>query len=197
MLRRNIKLRPMPVNARHLNPSHRPALLAHFCALSRRDSYLRFGTYLGTESIEAYVNGIDFERSTVLGVYGDDLELLGVAHLCPEKDTVELGISVLASARRHGVGTLLMRRALSHARLIGASQLFMHCLAENDDLMRLARAAGARFSFSHDEADGFIHVPAVTPFSAAVEFAEEHLGVVDYALKAQRAAWRHAFNRVA
>ena len=154
--------------ARHLNPSHRPALLAHFCALSRRDSYLRFGTYLGTESIEAYVNGIDFERSTVLGVYGDDLTLLGVAHLCPEKDTVELGISVLTTARRRGIGT---------------------------HLMRLARAAGARFSFSHDEADGFIHVPAVTPFSAAVEFAEEHLGVVDYTLKAQLAAWRNAFHR--
>ena len=194
MLRRNIRTVNVPVNARHLNESHRPALLAHFCALSRRDAYLRFGTYVGPESIAAYVNSIDFERSTVLGVYGDDLQLLGVAHLCPEKDVVELGISVLQSARRHGIGALLMRRALSHARLIGASQLFMHCLAENDDLMRLARAAGAQFSFSHDEADGFIHVPTVTPFSAAVEFAEEQIGVVDYTLKAHRAAWRHALR---
>ncbi len=184
----------MPVNARHLNSSHRPALLAHFCALSRRDAYLRFGTYVGPESIANYVNGIDFERSTVLGVYGENLQLNGVAHLCPDRGVVELGISVLATARRRGLGSLLMRRSLSHARMIGAERLFMHCLAENDDLMRLARAAGAEFSFSHDEADGFIHVPRVTPFSAAVEFAEEQMGVVDYALKAQRAAWRHALG---
>jgi GNAT superfamily N-acetyltransferase len=194
MLRRNIRFPPMPMNARHLNPGHRPALLAHFCALSRRDAYLRFGTYAGPESIATYVDGIDFERSTVLGVYGDNLQLIGVAHLCPDRGVVELGISVLANGRRQGIGSLLMRRSLSHARLISAKRLFMHCLAENDDLMRLARASGAEFSFSHDEADGFIHVPPVTPFSAAVELAEEQIGVADYTLKAHRAAWRQAFG---
>ena len=184
----------MHLQARHLSPSHRPALIAHFGALSRRDLYLRFGTFIGPESIAAYVDGIDFARSTVLGVYGDELELLGVAHLCPERSVIELGISVLASVRRRGIGTLLMRRALSHARLVGARQLFMHCLAENADLMRLARAAHADISVSHDEADGFIHVPSVTPFSAALEFAEEQIGVVDYAVKAQRAAWRQVLR---
>ena len=183
----------MHFNARHLNASHRPALVEHFSALSRRDSYLRFGTYVSSETIAAYVNGIDFERSTVLGIYGEELELLGVAHLCPEAGVVELGISVLAGVRRRGLGTLLMRRALAYARLIGAQRLFMHCLAENDDLMRLARAAHAEISISHDEADGFINVPPATAFSAAVEFAEEHFGVVDFAIKAQRAAWRQAF----
>ena len=128
----------------------------------------------------------------MLGVYGDELELLGVAHLCPEQGVVELGISVLAGARRRGIGTLLMRRALGHARLAGARQLFMHCLAENEDLMRLARAARADISISHDEADGYIRVPPVTPFSAALEFAAEQVGVVDFALKAQRVAWREA-----
>jgi GNAT superfamily N-acetyltransferase len=184
-------------SARHLNAAHRPALRAHFLALSRRDAYLRFGTFLAPDSIIAYVDGIDFERSTVLGVFGDDLELVGVAHLCPDNGVVELGISVLEHARRRGIGTLLMRRALGHARLIGASRLFMHCLAENDDLMRLARAAGADVSLHHDEADGYIRVPPLTTWGAAVELAEEQLGVVDYALKAQRAAWRHALKRVA
>ncbi|HUO80638.1 MAG TPA: GNAT family N-acetyltransferase [Steroidobacteraceae bacterium] len=177
------------MNARHLNAAHRTALITHFTALSRRDAYLRFGSHRSAEAIADYVNGIDFGRATVLGVYGDALELLGVAHLCPDGALIELGISVLARARRRGIGTLLMRRALAHARLVGAQRLFMHCLAENDDLMRLARAARAEISISHDEADGFINVPAVTPFSAALEFAEEHIGVVDYALKAQRVAF--------
>ena len=182
----------MVVNARHLNAGHRPALMTHFAALSRRDRYLRFGSYRSAEAIAEYVNGIDFAGSAVLGVYGDELELLGVAHLCPGGALIELGISVLESARRRGVGTLLMRRALAHARLAGARRLFMHCLAENGDLLRLARAAHAEISISHDEADGFINVPVVTPFSAALEFAEEHVGVVDYALKAQRFVWRGA-----
>jgi hypothetical protein len=70
----------------------------------------------------------------------------------------------------------------------------MHCLAENDDLMRLARAAHAEISIAHDEADGFINVPAVTAFSAALELAEEQIGVVDYALKAQRMAFLGALR---
>jgi GNAT superfamily N-acetyltransferase len=185
------------LNARHLAAGHRPALRAHFLALSRRDAYLRFGNFVGPESIGAYVDGIDFAASTVLGVYGDELELLGVAHLCPQDRIVELGISVLAGARRHGIGTLLMRRALGHARLVGAQRLFMHCLAENEDLMRLARAAHAEISFSHDEADGFIHLPPVTALSAAVELAAEQLGVAEYAFKAQRAAWRQALGLAA
>jgi GNAT superfamily N-acetyltransferase len=113
----NSKSSALRPTARHLSPSHRPALLEHFGALSRRDLYLRFGTFAGPDSIAAYIDGIDFDRAT------------------------ELGISVLASARRRGIGTLLMRRAPGHARRAGAGLLFMHCLAENDDLLRLARAA--------------------------------------------------------
>ena len=173
-------------------PSHRAVLLEHFCALSRRDAYLRFGTFAGPESIAAYVASIDFWRSTVLGVFGDELEVLGVTHLCPVDGVVELGISVLACARRTGIGTLLLRRALGHARLIGANRLFMHCLAENEGLMRLARRAGAQIAFSHDEADGYIDIPRTTAFSAAVELAAEQLGVADYLCKSQLAVWRHA-----
>ncbi len=184
----------MPPNARHLSDHHRPALLAHFGDLSRRDAYLRFGNYQSAESIAGYVGAIDFARSTVLGVYADDLQLLGVAHLCPAGGAVELGISVLARARRRGIGTLLMRRALGSARLLCADRLLMRCLAENDDLMRLARAAGAELAFDHDEVDGYIRVPPLTPFSAAVEFVEEQLGVADYAFKAHRAAWRGALR---
>ncbi len=182
----------LQLNARHLAPEHRAALLQHFLALSPRDAYLRFGGYMGRASIEAYVRGIDFARSTILGVFDDELRLQGVLHLCPSGGIVELGISVRADARRRGIGTLLLRRALGHARLIGAERLFMHCLAENDDLMRLARAAGAQISSSHEEADGFIEVPQATAFSAAVEIVAEQLGVNDYVCKTQRAAWLQA-----
>ena len=113
----------------------------------------------------------------------------------PGGPRVELGISVLARARREGIGTLLLRGALGHARLVGALRLFMHCLAENDELMRLARRAGARIQVSHDEADGFIEVPCATAFSAAMELAAEHAGVAEYVCKAQRAAWRQALRR--
>jgi GNAT superfamily N-acetyltransferase len=184
----------MSLGARHLNSGHQPALLAHFLALSDRDSYLRFGGRLSTQAVEDYTRRIDHATSTVLGVFGDELELLGVAHLCPQDRVVELGISVLPAHRRRGLGTLLLHRALGHARLIGASRLFMHCQAENAALMRLANAAGATISFTDGEADGFIELPAGTAFSSAVEIAEEQLALLDWALKAQRMAWQHMLH---
>ncbi|MEI8296842.1 MAG: GNAT family N-acetyltransferase [Pseudomonadota bacterium] len=184
----------MPPGARHLNSSHQPALLTHFLALSDRDSYLRFGGRLSTQAIDEYTRRIDYGSSTVLGIFGDELELLGVAHLCPQGGIVELGISVLPDHRRQGLGTLLLHRALGHARLIGASRLFMHCLAENAALMRLATAAGAAISFSDGEADGFIELPPGTAFSSVVEIAEEQMALMDWVLKAQRVAWQHALH---
>lgn len=184
----------MPLGARHLNAGHQRVLLAHFMALSDRDRFLRFGGRLSTQAIEEYTRHIDYTASTVLGVFGDELELLGVAHLCPQDRVVELGISVLPAHRRRGLGTLLLHRSLGHARLIGASRLFLHCLAENSPLMRLAVTAGAVISFADGEADGFIELPPGTMYSSAVEIAEEQLAVMDWALKAQRRAWQHVLH---
>lgn len=184
----------MHLTPRLLTEDCRPELLAHFGALSPRDLYLRFGTHQSPESLHRYVAGIDFAASTLLGVYGDEFRLLGVMHLCPDGDTAELGLSVLAEARREGVGTILLRRSINYARRTGVSKIFMHCLSENEELMRLVRAAGGCIAYGSGEADGFIELPAGTAFSTALDLAEEQVALVQYSLLAQRAAWRMAFH---
>jgi GNAT superfamily N-acetyltransferase len=179
-----------------LSAACRSALRRHFAALTRPDLHLRFGGYRTPESLDAYVNGIDFQESTVLGVYDDELELLGAAHLSPQSDGHELGLSVLPAARGRGIGTVLLRRAIQHSRLAGAHQLYMHCLAENDALMRLARAVGAKIIVSAGEADGVIEIPAGTPFGGAVELVEEQIAVFDFGMKVQRRAARTLMDAV-
>ncbi|HXQ31993.1 MAG TPA: GNAT family N-acetyltransferase [Steroidobacteraceae bacterium] len=191
---RPIEASPVHLTPRLLTEHCRPELTAHFGALSAHDLYLRFGAHQSPESVERYVAGIEFAASTLLGVYDDKFRLLGVMHLCPDGDTAELGLSVLAEARRHGVGTILLRRSLSFARRTGVTKLFMHCLSENEELIRLVRGAGGRIAHSNGEADAFIKLPAGTAFSTAVDLAEEHVALVQYSLLAQRAAWRMAFH---
>ena len=65
----------------------------------------------------------DFDRSIVLGVFGVELELIGAAHLSPKGDGYDLGLSVIANARSHGIGDLLARRAIQRARMTGARRL--------------------------------------------------------------------------
>jgi hypothetical protein len=88
-----------------LSKHFRAALRDHFSHLSADDLFLRFGAHCRPEIINAYVDGIDFRESIVLGVFNDDLELIGVAHLGSDEGGLELGLSVLAGYREHGVGT--------------------------------------------------------------------------------------------
>ena len=47
----------------------------------QHDRYLRFGYAATDEQIERYVDGLDFERDEIFGIYNRRLELIAMAHL--------------------------------------------------------------------------------------------------------------------
>ncbi|MFX6330911.1 hypothetical protein ABTF76_21900, partial [Acinetobacter baumannii] len=57
------------VFVKELSPRARRHLLRHFLALEEKDRLLRFGSKLSDEMVTRYVEGINFERDTVFGVY--------------------------------------------------------------------------------------------------------------------------------
>ena len=123
----------------HLNECIRGALVGHFLALPLKDRSLRFGSALAPAVIARYVDGIDFRRDTVFGVHDAGLVLIGVAHLAIEHGVAELALSVLPGHRRCGIGSALVRRAVTHARKRGISRLFMRCRSENASIVRMAQ----------------------------------------------------------
>ena len=132
----------MDIPIRELTRVERPALVQHFLALGFKDRRLRFGAPLSDFSVQQYVERIDFGHDAVFGVADDELHLLGVAHVARAANHAELGVSVLRGHRRGGFGAALLARAHIRARNWGVPALFMHCLAENDAMMRLARRQG-------------------------------------------------------
>ena len=68
---------------KQLSGSERRKLKAHFLALPPEDIYLRFGNALSAAAVADYVEYLDLERDAVFGVYGDNLELIKMAHLAP------------------------------------------------------------------------------------------------------------------
>ena len=125
-----------------LNEDKRAALLAHFIALPQSDRSLRFGVSLATTVIAAYVDRIDFARDAVFGVHDDQLVLIGIAHVAIEVDRAELGLSVLPTHRRCGVGSALFDAAVAHASSRRIPTLFMQCRAGNAAIMRIAQRFG-------------------------------------------------------
>jgi GNAT superfamily N-acetyltransferase len=172
---------------RELSRFERPALERHFLALGAQDRRLRFGVPLNDFSVRGYVARIDFERDAVFGVSGDDLHLVGAAHLGRTDGHAELGISVLEGHRGRGIGGTLLARAHLRARNWGVRVLFMHCLTENSAMLRLARKQGMAIVTRSGETDAWLELPPADAGTHFGEVFEQRAALFDYALKQGRA----------
>src|SRR5262249_31697199 len=162
----------------------------HLLQLPANDRRLRFGRALRDEGIRDYVAAIDFERDRVFGIHDPAPDLAGVAHLAPDPadKAAELGLSANADCRQKGYGFALLGRAQLHAANLGYRTLFMHCLAENGTMMRLARKAGLLVLIEAGEADGRLRLDRRTPGSALAEAIADQMALVDILIKQTRAA---------
>ena len=175
----------MQINTRELTRLERPKLAAHFLALNAEDRRLRFGLPISDASVADYVERIDFASDVVFGVFDDELNLAGAAHLARAEDHAELGVSVLPAHRGRGIGAALLERAHTHARNWGIGTLFMHCLTENAAMMHLARKQGMRIAAASGEADAHLELAPASAASFAKALLAERVGLFDYALKSQ------------
>ncbi len=184
----------VPVKALHERDRRR--MVRHFLSLERSDRILRFGSFMSDEQVTKYVNGIDFNRDMVFGVYNRVFRLAAVGHLAfaprqpasegvTEKDRVaEFGVSVLKSARGLGIGSKLFERANIVCRNNDVDTLYMHCLSSNQTMMHIAKKAGMEIHRDYGEADAYLKLGPADPASVLQEAMQEQLATIDYALKA-------------
>lgn len=170
---------------KQLSGGERRKLKTHFLALPPEDIFLRFGRGLSAAAITDYVEYIDCERDAVFGVYGNNLELIGVAHLAPTGKAAELGISVLRGQRDRGVGTAIFERAIAHARNLNLDSFFVHFLAENIVMRHLARKLGLISGTRGADSDASIAVPPGNAGTLWSERLDDSIALYDYSLKSQ------------
>ncbi len=176
-----------------LNAAHRNALRQHFTTLEGDDLRLRFGRAVRPEGLEAYANTLDFERDAVSGVFANNLELAGVAHLALHSDDAEFGVSVLPEHRDTGIGKALFERAIAFARNHLIETLCMHCLAENAAMMHIARSSGMKIVGDGDGNVAYLQLPTIDPASLADELLATRVALFDFMLKSQLAFIRLLF----
>lgn len=178
------------VPIRSIGPRHAERIIAHLLALNSQDRYLRFGYGASDEQIQRYVEGIDFKRDEVFGIYNRKLELIAMAHLAFAADPsfqscAELGVSVLARARGRGHGTRLFDRAVMHSRNEGVQLLFIHALSENIAMLNIARKAGAIVERNGSESEAYLKLLPADLDSRITELLDEQIAQTDYRLKVQ------------
>jgi GNAT superfamily N-acetyltransferase len=179
------------VPIRALADTHRPRLLAHLLALDEHDRYLRFGFAASDDQIAHYVEGLDFARDEVFGIFNRKLVLLAIAHVAflPAGDgaaavpAVEFGVSVLPHARGRGYGQRLFDRAVLHARNRGAGEMIIHALSENTAMLHIVRKAGATVVRDGGEAEARLQLPPEDFASRWGEAVEDSAAELDYRWK--------------
>ncbi|MGI9218051.1 MAG: GNAT family N-acetyltransferase [Hydrogenophaga sp.] len=178
------------VPIRSIGPAHLERVRAHLLALDPHDRYLRFGYSANDEQIGRYVDGLNFQRDELFGIFNRKLELIAMAHLAFAVDPqchscAEFGVSVSRKARGRGYGSRLFERAVMHARNEGVSQLFIHALSENTAMLRIARKAGAVIERDGSESEAHLRLPPADFDSRVTELINEQLAITNYQLKAQ------------
>ena len=179
---------PVMVPIRSIGPRERDRIAQHLLALSPHDRYLRFGYAAADEQVQRYVDGLDFDRDELFGIYNRRLDLIAMAHLAfapddQHSDCAEFGVSVAAHARGRGYGARLFERAVVVARNEGVGMLFIHALSENAAMLKIARNAGATVVRSGSESEAHLRLPSATFDSRMSEIALEHYAAVDFQLK--------------
>ena len=165
----------------------RDEIIRHLLQLSSQDRRLRFGAPMADAAIEKYARGIDFARDKVFGIFEHDLKLTGVAHLAldVDSDTAELGLSVVPEQRGRGYGYALLSRAKLHARNLTYKKLYMHCLAENQVMIHLARKAGMTVVTEYGESDAHVMLGDGPLTDYTREAIHDQVALVDYLFKQQ------------
>lgn len=179
---------PLMVPIRSIGPRERDRIAQHLLALKPDDRYLRFGYSASDEQIQRYVDGLDFERDELFGIYNRRLDLIAMAHLAfapadQHRDCAEFGVSVAEHARGRGYGARLFERAAVVARNEGIGMLFIHALSENAAMLKIARNAGATVVRSGSESEAHLQLPIATFDSRMSEIALERYAEVDFQLK--------------
>lgn len=189
------------VPIRSLGENHRARIAAHLLSLDGHDRYLRFGYAAQDAQIQKYVDGLDFGKDDVFGIYDRRLRLLAVAHLAYAKtasfaDCAEFGVSVLPAARGRGYGKRLFERAVMHASNDGVKILFIHALSENGAMLSIARQAGARIERDGSESEAFLTLPQSSVDTQVAELLEEGIAQTDYSLKLRASQFRQFIQSI-
>lgn len=189
------------VPIREIGVHYRARIARHLLDLDEHDRYLRFGYAATDAQIQQYVDGLNFDRDQVFGIFNRRLAMIAMAHLAHPSDLTqsgfaEFGVSVSKHARGRGYGKLLFERAAIHAVNHGVDTLYIHALSENTVMLRIARNAGAVIERTGSESEAYLRLPEATFKSRLDQLLADQVGHVDYWIKSEAATLRNVLAAV-
>lgn len=114
----------------------------HLIRLSPADRQTRFFIALGDSSLVNYVDKIKKEDEIFLTMdsVGGKMKVTGFLHVASlGDDSYEIGVSVDADQRQHGIARQLFDRAFVFLKAHGCKKLYINCLTTNTAMQKIVR----------------------------------------------------------
>jgi RimJ/RimL family protein N-acetyltransferase len=161
---------------RKLFPTEADELRAHLKRLDADARHWRFGQAVADEAIDKLVDDIDWLNSLHFGYFVDGV-LRGSAQLAWTpghwRDGAEFAVALEAPYQDHGVGTELLRRAVTAARNRGVGKLYLVCQHGNRRMLSVALKFGAKLAGEDGEVEGTVPLPSASHASLFDEAIDE------------------------
>jgi GNAT superfamily N-acetyltransferase len=145
MLDRSHPTDPLPPACR-LGCHEREAVAAHLKRLSAADRARRFDRNVTDEEIDAYIDGLDFDRGWLLAVRNGGGDVVSLVHAVPfdycGARVVEAALSTDRTYRHRGLSRLLFAEVVDRAQSLGACRVLSQCPSRNAPMRELLGALG-------------------------------------------------------
>ena len=181
---------------RKLLPMEYPAYAAHLKRLDHVDRASRFHASVSDKTIDAHVDAMGWADSMVIGAFVDD-GLAAAAELHGQRRDwyhgAEIAVTVESRFQGQGLGTEVVRRAVTVARNRSMRCVTMICLADNNRMRRIARHLRCTFVDEEGALAVAIDVGWPSPQSLLQEMVDDGLSMAMVSL----GSWHRALRAVA
>jgi len=161
---------------RKLVPAEIGLFRNHLLGLTPEDRHCRFAGFVSDARIAEYCANIDWFRGIIIGCFIDGT-LRGVAELRLDDPRLgwraELAVTVEEQWQSRGIGTELLRRAITVCRSRAIRSIYMICLVANRRMQRIARRFEADLIVADGEAEAKVALPFPDQFTLAREAIDE------------------------
>ena len=183
--------------ARKLNVLDIEKLVDHLCSLQGEDRRLRFGVGLTDEAIRNYVEkSFKDEKSQWFGCDSKG-KIVSACHVAIYNNEGELGCSVDKEYRGHGLAQEMFDRAVIYLRRNEITEVYMHCLTENQVMKHIAKKNDMVVISCDGETDAKVKVEPPTPVTIYKDAYLDRVALYDMLIRSQSEVyerWLSAFK---
>ena len=183
--------------ARKLNVLDIEKLVDHLCSLQGEDRRLRFGVGLTDEAIRNYVEkSFKDEKSQWFGCDSKG-KIVSACHVAIYNNEGELGCSVDKEYRGHGLAQEMFDRAVIYLRRNEITEVYMHCLTENQVMKHIAKKNDMVVISCDGETDAKVKVEPPTPVTIYKDAYLDRVALYDMLIRSQSEVyerWLNAFK---